>query len=102
MAVKTDIKIIREYQERQGKPIILSANLDQILLQGDLSQNIRLKDGDVIYVPRSVIGDINEFIAVITPSLDFLYNRSERLPDELPAGSERNAMVNEGDFPPCR
>lgn len=75
VAVKSDIKIIREYKERNGKPIILSANLDQILLQGDLSQNIRLQDGDVIYVPRSTIGDINEFIANITPSLDFLYNR---------------------------
>jgi protein involved in polysaccharide export with SLBB domain len=75
VAVKTDVKIIREYEERQGKPIILSANLDQILLQGDLAQNIKLKDGDVIYVPRSVIGDINEFIANISPMLDFIYNR---------------------------
>ncbi len=75
VAVKTDIKIIREYEERQGKPVIFSANLDQILLQGDLAQNIRLKDGDVIYVPRSVIGDINEFIANISPMLDFIYNR---------------------------
>lgn len=75
VAVKSDIKIIREYQERQGRPLILSANLDEILKQGDLSQNIRLKDGDLIYVPRSVIGDINEFIMVLTPSLDFIYNR---------------------------
>ncbi|MDP3143396.1 MAG: polysaccharide biosynthesis/export family protein, partial [Candidatus Omnitrophota bacterium] len=75
VAIKADIKIIREYQERQGKPLILSANLDQILLPGDLAQNIRLKDGDVIYVPRSVIGDINEFITILTPSLDFIYNR---------------------------
>jgi len=75
VAVKTDVKIIREYEERQGNPIILSVNLDQILLQGDLAQNIRLKDGDVIYVPRSVIGDINEFIANISPMLDFIYNR---------------------------
>ncbi len=75
VAIKTDVKIIREYKERQGKPIILSANLDQILMQGDLAQNIRLKDGDVIYVPRSVIGDVNEFIDNLTPSLDFLLNR---------------------------
>ena len=75
VAIKTDIKIIREYKERKGKPIILSANLDQILLQGDLSQNVRLKDGDVIYVPRSVIGDINEFILNLTPTLDFLNDR---------------------------
>ncbi len=74
-AVKTDVKIIREYVERKGQPVILSANLDEILYQGDLSQNIGLKDGDVIYVPRRVIGDINEFIANITPSLDFLLTR---------------------------
>ncbi len=72
VAVKADIKIIREYRERRGKPIILSANLDEILKQGDLSQNIPLKDGDLVYVPRSVIGDVNEFIEVISPSLDFL------------------------------
>jgi protein involved in polysaccharide export with SLBB domain len=87
VAVKADIKIIREYQERQGRPLILSANLDQILMQGDLAQNIRLKDGDVIYVPRSVIGDINEFITVINPSLDFLYNR--------PSGFRSNYMLDQ-------
>jgi protein involved in polysaccharide export with SLBB domain len=87
VAIKTDIKIIREYKERQGKPIILSANLDQILMQGDLGQNIRLKDGDVIYVPRSVIGDINEFLDVITPSLDFLMNR--------PSGFRTNYMLDQ-------
>ena len=75
VAVKTDVKIIRQYQERPGNPIILSANLDQILKQGDLSQNIRLMDGDVVYVPRTVIGDVNEFIANITPALDFLLTR---------------------------
>jgi polysaccharide export outer membrane protein len=87
VAVKTDIKIIREYQERNGKPLILSANLDQILLQGDLTQNIRLKDGDVVYVPRSVIGDINEFIDNLTPSLDFLMNR--------PSGVRTNYILDQ-------
>jgi len=76
VAVKTDIKIIRDYDaQKRGKPIILSANLDQILMQGDLAQNIPLHDGDVIYVPRSVIGDINEFIENITPMLDLIQNR---------------------------
>ena len=87
VAVKADVKIIREYQERQGKPIILSANLDEILKQGDLSQNIPLKDGDVVYVPRSVIGDVNEFIEVLTPSLDFLYNR--------PSGFRANYLLDQ-------
>jgi len=71
-AIKTDIKIIREFRERQGKPIIISANYNKIVYQGDLSQNVKLKSGDVIYVPRTTIGDINEFIINTTPLLNYL------------------------------
>lgn len=72
LAVQSDIKIVREYTERQGKPLVLSVNLDDILKRGDLSQNIALQDGDLVYVPRMVIGDINEFIATINPLYGFL------------------------------
>ena len=73
-AIRTDVKIIREYQEREGKPIILSADLNKALYQGDMSQNVKLKRGDVVYVPRMVIGDINEFLLNTTPLLNyFLY-----------------------------
>jgi len=72
VAVKSDIKIIREYRERPSNPIILSANLDEILKRGDLAQNVKLRDGDVVYVPRQVIGDINEFILTTTPLLEYL------------------------------
>lgn len=72
VAIKEDIKIIREYKERQGKPLILSVNLNEILYRGDLAQNVALQDGDLIYVPRMVIGDINEFIANISPLLNFI------------------------------
>jgi hypothetical protein len=37
-----------------------------------MSQNIALQDGDLVYVPRMVIGDINEFIANINPLMGFL------------------------------
>jgi len=73
VAVDSDIKIIRGYGEKPEKPIILSANLDQILKKGDLAQNISLKDGDVVYVPRTAIGDINQFIANTVPLLDYLF-----------------------------
>ena len=72
VAVKSDVKIIREYKQRQGRPVILSVNLDEILKQGDLAQNVPLQDGDLIYVPRMVIGDINEFLANIMPLINFI------------------------------
>jgi protein involved in polysaccharide export with SLBB domain len=70
VAVEDDIKIIRGYGK--GKPTVLTASLDDILKKGDISQNIHLIDGDVVYVPRTVIGDINEFILNTTPLLEYL------------------------------
>jgi protein involved in polysaccharide export with SLBB domain len=72
-AVKSDIKIIREYQERKGEPIILSASYDAITKQGDIAQNVVLKNGDIVWVPRILIGDINEFIRNSIPLLDYMF-----------------------------
>lgn len=71
-AIRTDVKVIREFKERGGKPLILSANVNKLLYQGDMSQNVTLKSGDVVYIPRMVIGDINEFILNTTPLLNYL------------------------------
>ncbi|MBU4345112.1 MAG: polysaccharide biosynthesis/export family protein [Desulfobacteraceae bacterium] len=84
VAVDSDIKIIRGYEKDREKPIILAANLDEILKKGDMAQNIALLDGDVIYVPRTAIGDLNEFIVNSTPLLDYLF-----YPDKY-----RNAYFN--------
>lgn len=73
VAVKSDVKIIREFQEREGKPIIISANYDEMTKRGDISQNIRLKNGDVVWVPRTAIGDINEFIVNTVPLLEYMF-----------------------------
>ena len=72
LAVKSDIKIIREYQERKGDPTILSASYDDITKKGDIAQNVRLRNGDIVWVPRILIGDINEFIRNTIPLLDYL------------------------------
>lgn len=64
--------VVREYR-KEKKPQILMANVKDILTKGDLSQNIRLLNGDLVYVPRMRIGDINDWIANITPLLDLLF-----------------------------
>jgi polysaccharide export outer membrane protein len=72
LAVKSDIKIIREYQERKGAPVILSASYDDITKKGDIAQNVALKNGDIVWVPRILIGDVNEWITNTLPLLDYL------------------------------
>mgnify|MGYP000017524364 CR=1 FL=1 len=64
--------IIRNYGT-EGKPLIMVANLKALFKKGDMSQNIKLEDGDLIYIPRTKIGDINEWIAKNTPLLDFIF-----------------------------
>ncbi len=70
-AVEENTIIIRGYQPGK-KPMILTADINAILTKGDIAQNIALMDGDIVYLPRSTIGDINEFIINTVPLLDYL------------------------------
>jgi len=63
--------IVRGYEP--GKPpLVMMANLKNLFRQADLSQNIRLKDGDLIYVPAMQIKDVNDWIINMTPVLNVL------------------------------
>ena len=70
-AIEENTIIIRGYQPGK-KPLILTADINAILKKGDIGQNIPLMDGDVVYIPRSTIGNINEFIINTVPLLDYL------------------------------
>ncbi|MDY6838536.1 MAG: FG-GAP-like repeat-containing protein [Thermodesulfobacteriota bacterium] len=52
-----------------SRPEVLPANLQRLFKKADQSQNIVLANKDVVYIPRSFIGDVNEFIEKIRPSL---------------------------------
>ena len=64
-----DIRVIRADRD---KPLIMPVAFDRLLEEGDLTQNLALNDRDVIIVPRSPIGNWNQFIKNISPSLDLL------------------------------
>lgn len=51
------------------KPKLMKLNLEKALKRGDLRQNIVLQRGDIIYVPRSVISDVNRFFNNISGTL---------------------------------
>jgi polysaccharide export outer membrane protein len=70
-AVEENTIIIRGYQPGK-EPMILTADINAILKRGEIGQNIPLMEGDIVYVPRSTIGDINEFIINTIPLLDYL------------------------------
>jgi protein involved in polysaccharide export with SLBB domain len=71
LAKEEDTLIVRGYEP--GKPpLVMTANLRTLFRQADLSQNIRLKDGDLIYVPSMRIKDINNWIINMTPLLNLM------------------------------
>jgi polysaccharide export outer membrane protein len=60
-------------RDQSEQPLIMMADIDSLLKKGDLSQNIALEDGDLVYVPRQRIGDINEWIGLNLKLLDFVF-----------------------------
>jgi polysaccharide biosynthesis/export protein len=63
--------IVRGY-EHGKKPLVMMADVNAILRKADISQNIPLKNGDLVYVPPRRIGDINRWIANTLPLLDII------------------------------
>ena len=70
-AVEEETRIIRGFGSLEN-PVVITANLKDIFEKGAISENMELEDGDVVYVPRSQIGDVNEFIKNTIPLLEYL------------------------------
>ncbi len=64
--------IVRGYDSPGAKPLVMMADLDALLNKADVSQNIPLQDGDLVYVPRMLIGDINRWIENARPMLELV------------------------------
>ena len=48
------------------RPVAFKVDVTKILSARDMSQDVGLRDNDVVYVPKSVIGQINEFLDLFT------------------------------------
>ena len=71
LAKEENTLIVRGYEP--GKPpLVMMADVKSLLRKADISQNVRLRDGDLVYVPRMLIGDINDWIINMTPLLNLL------------------------------
>jgi len=55
-----------------ANPQIIHVDLKKLIESGDQSQNLSLKDGDLLFVPRSTLGDVNLFVRRIRPILELV------------------------------
>lgn len=72
LAKEQNTLIVRKYQPGE-KPLVMMADLEALLRRADISQNIPLQHGDLVYVPGMVIADVNDWIANMTPLLSFIF-----------------------------
>jgi polysaccharide export outer membrane protein len=56
----------------EDEPLVMMSDLDALLRKADLRQNVELQDGDLVYVPRMKIGDINDWVENIRPILNIM------------------------------
>jgi hypothetical protein len=54
------------------RPEVIACDLDKILNKGDMSQNVNLRNGDMLYVPKNAIGRVSDFLREIAPILGFI------------------------------
>lgn len=66
-AVLNSIMVIRG--DIRTKPEVTRVNFAQIIKGARLSENIFLKPNDIVYVPRSFIGNINTFLEIFQPAI---------------------------------
>lgn len=66
VAVTENVVVIRGGFEN---PTLIASNMKRFFEEADLSQNINLQGGDVVYVPRTVLGDIRAFAQTLLPVL---------------------------------
>lgn len=76
-------------------PELRLLNIERVLKKGDLSDNIMLQGGDIIYMPRAVIADVSRFFGylstIISPIVDA--ERAYLLGDEIRTGEPTSVRI---------
>ena len=80
VAVLDDIRVIRGDARKQE---VIPVDIQRLYQYGDRSQDIVLKDNDIVFVPRQRIGDWNAFLTKINPTLTLLLGAQTLSPEAL-------------------
>ena len=68
-AILDEIRIVRGNLQQ---PEFLTADLSRLFSDGDMSGNLPLEENDIIYVPRSKLGDVAAAASIVLPIISTL------------------------------
>ena len=69
VALSDDIRIIRGTEKG---PHMFTVNFQRIISHADLRQNVVLDNNDIVFVPRSFMGDVNDVLSKVEPLLNIM------------------------------
>ena len=72
-AVLTRVQVVRVDEDDPTTARVITINLDRVIHRGDVSQDINLKPNDVVFVPSSVMSNINKVINEFMPSIQTIF-----------------------------
>jgi protein involved in polysaccharide export with SLBB domain len=62
------IQVIRPSSSKGSRPKIFELNFDRMIAHGDVSKDVLLQEGDIIYVPPTILASVGKLVQqVVTP-----------------------------------
>jgi len=67
------LKSVVVFRGDPSRPRAITVDVDRLLKEGDLGQNLPLHRGDIVFVPRTFVGDVSRFFSKMRTLSDFLF-----------------------------
>ena len=65
IAWKSRIQVVRPSADESAEPKIFEINYDKMTAHGDLSSNVLLQEGDIVFVPPTILGKVGLVLAEV-------------------------------------
>ena len=69
----TRVSVVRVSKEDSTIARVVKVNLRDVIRKGDVSQDVVLRPGDIVFVPGSLMANINDIINQVSPSVSTVF-----------------------------
>lgn len=78
----TKVRVVRIDKEDTTVARVSTINLKSIIIKGDVGQNVVLRPADIVFVPSSVMANVNDTLNQILPTVSTIYYVDGLMSDE--------------------